>query len=133
MTIESFLEKKLQRFSIVDFSLIKSAYFFISLLIFSLYPKLSEIDWWFYCLLALLCGMPLWVHFFSQPGNLIKKMHGYLKTNGPATQVLLFLSVFFFSLMLGVLMPFLMSFPWYYSLITAVILAIKPLTITWFW
>ena len=133
MNIEHFLEKKLQKFSIIDFSFVKSVYFFLSLLIFSLYPKLSSIDWWFYLILSLMCGMPLWLHLFSQPGNLIDKMHGYLKTNGPSNQVLLFLGVFFFSLMLGSLLPFIVSFTWYLYLIIAILLAIKPLTVTWFW
>jgi hypothetical protein len=133
MTVESFLEKKLQQFSIVDFALVKSVYFFISLLVFSLYPKLSSLDWLFYLIMALMCGIPLWIHLFSQSGNLIEKMHGYLKTNGPPKQVLLFLSVFFFALMLGVLIPFIVTFTWWYYIIIAIILAIKPLTVTWFW
>ena len=133
MSAESFLEKKLQQFSIIDLSLVKSVYFLISLMIFSLYPKLSSLDWWFYMIIALICSMPLYLHLFSQPGSLIEKMHYYLKTNGPSNQVLLFLGVFFFSLMLGVLMPFIASFTWWYYIIIAAFLAIKPLTVTSFW
>ncbi len=104
-----------------------------SLLIFSLYLKLSSLDWLFYLIIALICSMPLWLHLFSQPGNLLEKMHGYLKTNGPPKQVLLFLGVFFFALMLGVLVPAVVSFTWWYYLVIALLLAIKPLTVTWFW
>lgn len=133
MNVEQFLEKKLQKFSILDFSLIKCVYLLISWMIFALYPALSELHWWFYLVLAILCALPLKIHLYSQPGNLIEKMHGYLKTNSPATQVLLFLSMFFVALMLGVLVPALVSFAWYYYLVLAILFAIKPLTVSWIW
>lgn len=133
MNVERFLESKLQLFSILDLSLVKSVYFVLSLLIYSFYPKLAALDWWFYFILSVLSAMPLWIHLFSQPGNLLDKLHHFIKTNGLPTQVLLFLSVFFTALMLGTLLPILVSFVWWQYLIIVVLLAIKPLTVTWFW
>lgn len=133
MTIETFLSKKLQQFSILDLSLVKSVYLVMGLLIFSLYPNLSSLDWWFYLIIAVLCALPLWGHLFSQKGNFTKKMKGYLKTNNPSNQVLLALSVFFSALVLGVLFPVLVSAEWWIYVIIMVILAIKPLTVTWVW
>ena len=133
MSVETFLEQKLQKFSIIDLSLVKSVYFMLSLMLFSLYPKLGQIDWCFYLILSLLSAMPLWIHLFAQSGDLIEKMHRYLQSNNPSNQVLLFLSVLFFSLMLGVLIPLIVSFVWWSYLIVALVLAIKPLTVSSFW
>ena len=133
MSIETFLEKQLQKFSIIDISLVKFVYFFLSLMIFSLYPKLSELDWWFYLTLTVVCVLPLWIFLFSQPGGLFEKMRLYLTSNTPSKQVLLFLSVFFFALMLGVLLPVLVSFTWWYYVFISLLLAIKPLTVSRFW
>lgn len=133
MSIETFLENQLRKFSILDFSLVKSVYFIISILIFSLYTPLAGIGWLFYAVLCLLCAVPLWVHLFSQEGALMDKMDSYLKTNGPANQVLLFLSVFFSAMMLCVLFPVISSFSWYTYCVIAILLAIKPLTVTKFW
>jgi hypothetical protein len=133
MSVESYLEAKLQRFSILDLSLVKSVYFVFGLLLCSLYPKLLMLNWWFYLILVVLCALPLEVHLFSQKGNLIEKMTAYLKTNNPSNQVLLFLSVFFFSAMIAVLLPFLTYAYWWVYVILMVCLAIKPLQTSWFW
>jgi hypothetical protein len=133
MTTERFLSKKLQQFSILDIGLIKCVYLLLGLLIFSLYPKLSTLDWWFYLPLAILCSIPLWVHFFSQKGSLLKKMQAYLKTNSPSNQMLLAMAMFFFALTFGLLLPTLVSFHWWIYLGAMIILAIKPLTVSWFW
>ncbi len=133
MTAESFLSKQLHKFSLVDLSLVKSVYFVFGLLIFVLYPRLSFLDWWFYCILFVMCWLPLVVHFFSQKGGMLKKAHAFLKTNNPSNQVLLFLSTFFFAFMLCVLMPLLASVDWWLYLIIMIVLAIKPLTKTWCW
>lgn len=133
MTAESFLSKKLQKFSVLDLSLIKSVYFVFGLLIFALYPNLSFLDWWFYLVLFMICAMPLEVHFFSQKGTLVKKMHAFLKTNNPSNQVLLFLSVFFSACMFGVIFPVLVSGSWWLYIIMMIPLAIKPMQKTWFW
>jgi len=133
MTVESFLSKQLQKFSTFDLGLVKSVYFFFGLLIFSLYPALSAIGWWFYLILYALCAFPLYVHLFSQSGNLLKQTKAYIKTNNPSNQVLLFLSVFFFTFMLSTLLPVLVSASWWVYVIIMVVLAIKPLTKTWFW
>jgi hypothetical protein len=133
MSVESFLSSKLHKFSIIDFGFVKSVYFVVGLLIFSLYPQLAGLDWWFYGVLFVMCALPLEIHLFSQPGNLITKMHAYLQTNNPSNQVLLFLSLFFFALMLGVLFPVLVSGPWWLYVVLVVVLAIKPLSKTWFW
>ncbi|BCA96069.1 hypothetical protein TUM19329_24300 [Legionella antarctica] len=62
MTAESYLESKLQKFSILDIALIKSVYFVSGLLICLLYPKLLSLGWWFYLILtvdlALICRTP---------------------------------------------------------------------------
>lgn len=133
MTAESYLSKKLQKFSILDLALVKSVYFVFGLLILVLYPNLSALDWWFYLVLLIMCAMPLEVHLFSQPGGLVKKIHAYLKTNNPSHQVLLFLSVFFSACMFGVLFPMLVSGAWWLYVIIMIPLAIKPMTKTWFW
>jgi len=133
MTAESFLSKKLQKFSILDLALVKSVYFVFGLLIFVLYPNLSALDWWFYLVLLMMCAMPLEVHLFSQSGSLIQKMHAFLKTNNPSNQVLLFLSVFFSACMFGVWFPVLVSGAWWLYVIIMIPLAIKPMTKTWFW
>ena len=133
MTMDSFLSKKLQQFSILDLGLVKCVYLVVGLLIYSLYPKLSALNWWFYLVLTLLCSMPLWIHLFSQKGNLLEKAHNYLKTNNPSNQVLLALAMFFLALMLGTLLPFLISAHWWIYVVVIAILAIKPLTVTWFW
>jgi hypothetical protein len=81
----------------------------------------------------ILCAIPLEIHLFSQKGNLFEKMHAYLKTNNPSNQVLMFLTMFFFALMLATLMPVLASAQWWVYVIIIVLLAIKPLTKSWFW
>ena len=63
MTMDSFLSKKLQQFSILDLGLVKLVYFVFGLLIFSLYPKLSTISWLFYLILTVICIMPLWIQY----------------------------------------------------------------------
>ncbi|MCH9717835.1 MAG: hypothetical protein K0U24_06120 [Gammaproteobacteria bacterium] len=133
MTAESFLSKQLQKFTLVDLSLVKSVYFVFGLLIFTLYSRLSFLDWWFYGVMFVLCWLPLAVHFFSQEGSVLEKAHAFLKTNNPSNQVLIFLSTFFFSFMLCVLIPVLASVAWWVYVIIMAVLAIKPLTKTWCW
>lgn len=133
MSAESFLSNQLRKFSIIDFGFVKSVYFVVGLLVYSLYGALSLIDWWSYLILALLCALPLYIHLFSQKGNLLEKAHAYLQTNNPSNQVLLFLSLFFFALMLGSLIPVLVAGNWWTYVLVIVVLAIKPLTKTWFW
>ena len=133
MTAETFLKEKLQKFSILDYTCVKLVYFFISLLIFSLYAPIAGLGWLFYALLAVLSALPLWIHLASLEGALIEKVHAFLKTNTPSNQVLLFLSTFFATLMICVLCPFIGSFSWCIYLTLAIIFAIKPLTVTWFW
>lgn len=133
MSAEGFLSKQLQKFSILDLSLVKTVYFVFGLLIFSLYPRASLIDWWFYLILFLIAAIPIEIHLFSQPGNLLEKAQAYLKTNNPSNQVLLFLSTFFFAFMLGSLIPLLVSGPWWLYLLIMAVFAIKPLTKTWCW
>ncbi len=133
MTAENFLSKQLQKLTVVDLSFVKSVYFVFGLLIFTLYPRLSFLDWWFYCIVFFICWLPLAVHFFSQEGALLEKAHAFLKTNNPSNQVLLFLSTFFFAFMLCVLVPVLTSLSWWVYVILMILLAIKPLTKTWCW
>ncbi|MEO8402847.1 MAG: hypothetical protein ABI597_13830 [Gammaproteobacteria bacterium] len=133
MSAEGFLSSKLRKFSLFDFGFVKSVYFIVGLLAYSLYSALSSIDWWFYLILAILCGLPLYIHLFSQKGNLLQKAHAYLQTNNPSNQVLLFLSLFFFALMVGTLIPILVSGSWWIYVLVIAVLAIKPLTKTWFW
>lgn len=133
MSVESFLEKQLQKFTIVDLGFVKSVYFTVGLLVFSLYPTLSALSAWFYFVLFVMCAFPLEVHLFSQSGNLIEKAHAYLQSNNPSNQVLLFLSLFFFALFLGTVFPILVSASWWVYVIIMIPLMIKPLTKTWFW
>ena len=133
MTAESFLEKRLQKFSIVDLSLIKSVYFILGLLVASLYSDLTDISWIYYLIMSVFCSAPLLVHLFSQEGTFFEKVHIYLKTNNPANQMLLFLSTFFFALMVANLLPVLTEFAWWIYVILMLILATKPLQTSWVW
>lgn len=133
MSAESFLSNQLRKFTLVDFVFVKSVYFVVGLFIYSLYPALSSLGWWFYLIFTIICAFPLYVHLFSQSGNLWQKAHEYLKTNNPSNQVLLFLSLFYFALMVGSLIPVLVSGSWWVYVLIIVVLAIKPLTKTWFW
>ncbi len=133
MTAENFLSKKLQKFSMVDLAFVKWVYFVVGLLVCALYPKVMILDWVFYLVLTVFCAMPLYIHLFSQPGDLLAKMKAYLKTNNPSNQVLLFFSMFFFALMMATLLPVLASVSWWVYVVLIMVLAIKPLTVTWFW
>lgn len=133
MTAESFLNKNLQKFSIIDIALIKWVYFVLSLMVFHFYPSLSHLDWWFYGALMLIAILPLWVHLFSQKGSYFDKVRTYLKTNTSSNQVLLFFACFFAALMIGVLCPILVTFKWWIYVIVIIVLAIKPLTVSWIW
>lgn len=133
MSAESFLSNQLRKFTLVDFVFVKSVYFVVGLFIYTLYPALASLGWWFYLILTILCALPLYVHLFSQTGNLLQKAHEYLKTNNPSNQVLLFLSLFFFASMMSSLIPVLVSGSWWVYVLIIVVLAIKPLTKTWFW
>lgn len=133
MTEESFLSEKLRNFSLLDLILVKLVYLFIGLLVFSLYSRLNQIDWWFYFALTLIATFPLWLHLFSFKGSYIEKTKQYIKTNNPAYQVLLFLSLAFFACLLGTWFPVLNLQDWWYYLIIIIILAIKPLKSNIFW
>jgi hypothetical protein len=133
MSLESFLSSQLRKFSLIDFGFVKSVYFVIGLFAYSLYSALSSLDWWFYLTLAMICALPLYIHIFSQKGNVWQKAHAYLQTNNPSNQVLLFLSLFFFALMAGTLSPTLISGSWWMYVSVIAALSIKPLTKTWFW
>lgn len=133
MSLESFLEGQLRKFSLVDFSFVKSVYFVVGLFIYSSYPALSSLAWWFYLAIAALCALPLYVHLFSQKGDLLQKARAYLQTNNPSNQVLLFLSLFFIALMVGTVFPTLVAGDWWVYVAIIIVLAIKPLTKTWCW
>jgi len=133
MSLESFLSKKLQRFSLLDIALVKLVYLVVSLLLFSLYPPLESLDWWAYLTLAVLAVLPLYIHEFSVKGSFSKKLENYLKTNNPSNQVLLFLTMFGFGCMLCTLLPVLASYVWWYYVIAIAILAIKPASKNLFW
>ena len=133
MTAESYLESKLQKFSILDLALIKSVYFIVGLLVCALYPKLIMLDWFFYFIVGVFCSMPLGVHLFSQTGTFLEKTTTYLKTNNASNQMLLFFSTFFFALMIGTLIPVITHLYWWVYLIAIIGLAIKPLQTSWIW
>lgn len=133
MTAESFLKKRLQKFSILDLALIKLVYFVLGLLVASLHPQLIDNDWLFYLIISLFCATPLLIHLFAQKGNYSEKLRLYLKTNNPSNQMLLFLSTFFFALMVACLAPILTEFSWWIYLAIIVACAIKPLQTSWVW
>lgn len=133
MSAESFLSKQLQKFSLIDLVFVKSVYCVVTLLIFSLYRDLALLSYWFYGALLVICAFPIEVHLFSQPGNLLDKTRAYLKSNTPSNQVLLFLSVFFASIILGKYFPILVSGQWLLYVMIIIPLMAKPLTKTWFW
>ena len=133
MTTESFLEKRLQRFTVLDISLIKCVYFLVGLLVASLYPELVDLSFGFYLILCIFCAMPVYVRLFSQSGPLVSKIKSYLKTNNLSNQMLLFLATLFFALMVAALMPVITEYPWWGYVLAMVILAIKPLKTSWVW
>lgn len=133
MSLETFLSKKLQNFSLVDMSFVKLVYLLVAFLVFSLYPVLELLDWWAYLILAIIAALPLYVHIFSAKGSLIAKSKNYLKTNNPSNQVLLFLCMFFVGCMFCVLLPVLASYVWWYYVVAIVVLAIKPATHNVWW
>lgn len=133
MSLESFLSKKLQKFSILDFALVKLTYLIVAYLIFSLYSPLAQIDWWAYLILAIITALPLYVHEFSVKGSLLTKMKNYLKTNNLSNQILLFITIFALGSMLCVLFPVLASYEWWIYVIAIIIVAIKPATTTIYW
>lgn len=129
MSIESILAKRLQQFSIVDLGLVKTSYLVLGLFIFSIYPVLDLIDWWFYLVLALFCVLPLAIHMISQPGNIWSKTRYYIRTNNLANHVLLALTMFFYALLFGKFFPVLINaYPAIYILLV-VVLGIKPLKV----
>ena len=133
MTGESFLSKKLQKFSVLDLVLVKLVYLFIGILVFSIYVPLSQISWWFYLILTMIAAFPLYLHTFSFSGDYFSKAKMYVKTNNPSNQVLLFLTMFFFAGLLATFFPALVQFHWWYYLIVIIVLAVKPLKSTIFW
>lgn len=133
MTVEAFLSGKLSRFTVVDIALVKAVYFLFGLFVYSIYPVLDGLDWWFYGLLCAGAVFPLMLHFFHVKGGLLERSRAYLESNSPALQMLLFLSQFFAALMLGTLLPVLVSGPWWLYLALMVVLAIKPMKTNMFW
>ena len=132
-TIEGYLESRLQKFSILDVALIKLVYFVFGLLICSLYPKLLTLDWWYYLSLTVLCALPLWFHFMSLDGSFLERANAYLRTNTPSFQELLFLTLFFFAMMMGVLLPVITHAYWWVYGIIIIALSIKPVNTSWVW
>ncbi|AEE26820.1 hypothetical protein [Francisella hispaniensis] len=133
MNEEQFLAEKLQQFSLLDIALVKIVYFLVGLLIASNYIILTSISWVFYLLMFLTAVFPIAIHLLSFEGSYIEKARGYLKTNKPSYQVLLFFSMFFFACMLAVLIPVLLVVPWYAYVILIVVFAIKPMRSNIFW
>ena len=56
MTTEAFLSEKLRRFNIIEYILVISVYFVVSLWISSAYPPLRAIGGWFVTILLLYWG-----------------------------------------------------------------------------
>ncbi|WP_367605543.1 hypothetical protein [Legionella sp. W05-934-2] len=134
MSFEDYLSNKLSRFSMIEYVLVMLVYFTITLLIASFYKVLLTIGWWFDLLLVILCAFPLVVHLISQPGNGIgEKIQSCLKNNTPALQILLFLTMFFFALMLSALFPILTQGSWWIYVVLMIVLAIQPLRTSWIW
>lgn len=117
----------------MDFALVKLVYFLFGLWVLSVYPALGKLHWGAYLSLATLCGLPLILHWLSAPGGPVQKSRAYIAGNGPALQVLLFLSQFFIAVTAGILLPVLVSGPWWLLLLVITLAAIKPMTKTVFW
>jgi hypothetical protein len=133
MSVEKFLSGKLRKFSILDIGLVKAVYFLFGLLIYAEYPPLTEPDWWFWLVLAIVSGFPLVIHYFGFEGDLFEKGRAYLESNSPALQVLLLLTQVFAAFLLASLLPVLASGAWWVYVGLIVLLAIKPMTKTVFW
>lgn len=133
MSIESFLNKRLQKFSGLDFTLVNLVYITLSLLVFHFYPKLHLLDWWFYFTVMIVALFPQTVHLYSQSGNHFEKLRAYLQTNTSSNQMLSFIALFFAGLCIGVVYPVLTTFQWWIYLIVIAVLAIKPLTVSRVW
>lgn len=133
MSAEAYWTIRIRRFSLVDFALVKLVYFLFGLWLLTVYPALGELHWGGFVALGALCGFPLILHWLSAPGGLIQKSHAYIDSNIPAFQVLLFLSQFFVAIAVGILLPMLVSGPWWLLLVIITLAAIKPMTKTVFW
>ena len=133
MNFEKYLAKQMRQFSILDFGLVKATYFVFGLFIYSVYPAFESIDWWLYFIFGFIAAMPLLVHMYSLKGDILKRSKEYIKTNNPAHQTLLTFTMFFFALMLGTLFPSIVSAPWWVYFLIMILLAIKPLRVTWWW
>lgn len=133
MSLDAFLSKKLQKFSVVDISFVKLVYCVVGLLLISLFKGLQIITWGYYLTFMLLAAMPLWVNMFSQQGGYLQKAKQYIKSNNPQKQMLLFLSMFGFAGILACFFPMLIGYEWYWYVIAIFVLAIKPATKSLYW
>lgn len=133
MSEESYLSGKLRNFTFFDLVLVQFVYLLVGLFIFSIYPRLSAIQWWFYLILTIIAAFPIYIHFMSAKGDYMTKAKAYVKSNNPAFQVLLFLSLFFFACLLSSWFVFFLNISWWYYIIAIVVLAIKPMRANLFW
>ncbi|MBT3392505.1 MAG: hypothetical protein HN833_01045 [Elusimicrobiaceae bacterium] len=133
MSFDTFLSKKLQKFSIVDIGFIKIVYTIVGLLLISLFQGLQMLHWGYFLTLTLIAVFPLYVNMFSYQGGYFTKARKYIQHNNPQKQVLLFLSMFGAAGILACFFPVLISYCWKWYVIAIAVFAIKPLTKSWYW
>ena len=133
MTAEETWTRKLRKFSLLDFALVKFVYFLFGLWVLQIYPLLGQPDWWFWLVLGVLAGFPILLHWSVSDGNFIDKSRTFIATNRPSLQVLLFFSQLFVGVALGILFPVLVNGPWWLLPGLICLAAIKPMTKTMLW
>jgi len=130
---EEFIASKLRKFSLVDICLVSLVYFLVGLLVSTNYYPLLHISWIFYLVLICITSIPIILHLFTVYGLLLDRIHHYVKTNNPAYQTLLFLTMFFLGCIVVTFITSLCLIPSYIYIILIIILAIKPMRSNLFW
>lgn len=128
MSLYQFLSKKLQRFTPVEFVMVKWIYVVLGVLVASLYTPLFMVSGWAYLIITLIASIPLMVSVSQFKGNIHKKIKQYLQNNNPSNQVLTLLSCAFFGIAAAVFFPILASLEWWVYVVIIAVLIIKPFT-----
>ncbi len=126
MTTYQFLSKKLQKFTLVEFAMVKWVYITLGVLIASLYTPLLAVSGWAFLVITLLAGLPLIVYTLGFKGGIKQKCRQYLQNNNPSNQVLTLISCSFLGIAAAAFCPVLASYEWWVYILIMLILVAKP-------
>ncbi len=133
MNLYKKIDNNLSKFTTNEFMYIKLVYLFISLLIVSLYQKLTTISFLFYLIMLCIFLFPLVLEGLSYKGDREEKLEQYLIHNTVSKQVLVFSSCFFVGIILSQLFPFLLNIKSYVYLFLIILFAVKPMKKSLYW